>query len=318
MAQTPKVVTVSLPKPKQVIPLGKPLQIKGTSTTEAVRVELFADKFHLQTLAPLNGQWSFIQPQLSQGGVRILHAVAFDAGGKRLGSMDVEVVVAKVQEMGTDVSDFNPDVNWNEVRKAGFSFAFAKSTEGSNFVASSFSKHWKGIQTAGLVRGTYHFFRPTTDARAQADLFLSVLEQNGGLETTDLPPVLDLEHFPSSVRFQWESLSLDARVRAVRTWVDRVESQTKRKVMFYTSFGFWSSFMPGIQDFVDQPLWIANFTERETPFIPDEWEQAGKTWTFWQFTESGSVPGVNSSAEDVDRFNGGLDKMLEFIDSTIL
>lgn len=318
MALATNVITVAFPAPNQVVSMGRPVSMSGTAGPTAVRIELFADKFHLETVIPNNGQWSFIQPQFSQGGLRTIHAVAFDAAGVNIGKVDVDIIVAVSREMGTDVSDFNPSVNWNEVRKGGFTFAFAKASEGKSFKATTFSSHWKGMHDAGLVRGAYHFFLPLTDAAAQADHYLSVLADNGGLLETDLPPVLDLEHFPKRVENEWRAVSPSERVKVVRTWVRRVEAKLKRKVMFYTSLGFWGSFMSGVDDFVDQPLWVANFTNRSEPFIPDEWERAGKKWTFWQFTESGSVPGVNSQFEDVDRFNGGLDKMLTFIDSTVL
>jgi GH25 family lysozyme M1 (1,4-beta-N-acetylmuramidase) len=44
---------------------------------------------------------------------------------------------------------------------------------------------------------------------------------------------------------------------------------------------------------------VADFESTETPLIPSQWS----TWTFWQFSETGTAPGINSKV-DLDRFNG--------------
>jgi len=51
--------------------------------------------------------------------------------------------------------------------------------------------------------------------------------------------VIDLEHFPNSVRRQWDSLKKSERVSRVRTWIEEIETEIKRKPIIYTSFGFW-------------------------------------------------------------------------------
>jgi lysozyme len=57
--------------------------------------------------------------------------------------------------------------------------------------------------------------------------------------------------------------------------------------------------LPGAEALKDHPLWVADFKSAELPLIPAQWS----TWTFWQFSETGTVPGINSKV-DMDRFNG--------------
>ena len=49
-------------------------------------------------------------------------------------------------------------------------------------------------------------------------------------------------------------------------------------------------------------LWIAHWTTASAPTVPaDAW--GGNGWSFWQYTSSGSVPGITGRV-DLDRFNG--------------
>ncbi|KPQ38999.1 MAG: lysozyme [Phormidium sp. OSCR] len=186
---------------------------------------------------------------------------------------------------GIDVSDHQGTVNWTAVSKSGVEFAITKATEGGTFVADSFQRNWSGIRSVGLVRGAYHFYRPRTDALAQANLFLNMVK----LQPGDLPPVLDIE----------SDDGVDPeRIRAgIRSWLVRVEAATGRRPILYTYPGFWER-LGNWQDFREYPLWIAHYTTAARPWVPGGWG----TWTMWQFTDRGTVDGVTGPV-DVNSFN---------------
>lgn len=72
--------------------------------------------------------------------------------------------------------------------------------------------------------------------------------------------------------------------------------------------------MSGVKDFSDHPLWVANFTSKPKPLIPNEW----KEHKIWQFSDTTEVPGIPAANEDGDRFNGSLADLLAFIPTTII
>src|SRR5690349_23939467 len=43
---------------------------------------------------------------------------------------------------GTDVSKYQPVVDWDQARKSGISFAFIKATEGGDRLDDKFADHW--------------------------------------------------------------------------------------------------------------------------------------------------------------------------------
>lgn len=190
---------------------------------------------------------------------------------------------------GIDVSKFQPDVNWSQVKQAGYVFAFARATYGDDEVDPRFSSHWQGMKDAGVVRGPYHFFVTAQDAARQADLFVSTV---GSLEAGDLPPVIDVE--------QLSGTGGDI-VGGVRTWLDIVERRLGRRPIIYTGPAFWNANLTG--DFGGYPLWVAEYGV-SAPKPVKGWDG----WTFWQHSEGGSVPGISGNV-DLDYFNGSLSEL---------
>ena len=197
---------------------------------------------------------------------------------------------------GPDVSGWrHPSgaaLDWAKVRGAGESFTFVKATEGVGFVSKSFSPDWRASKAAGLLRGAYHFARPSVgSAVAQADHFVTTV---GGLNSPgDLPPVLDLE----------VNGGLTPAQLAVWTgqWLTEVQARSGRTPIIYTSPNFWATSMKNSTAFLAYPLWVARYASTPSSLV---WPR----WTFWQYTETGKLPGV-VGAVDRNSFNGGLDQL---------
>lgn len=175
---------------------------------------------------------------------------------------------------GIDVSDYQPNINWRSVANAGISFAFIKATEGRTFVAEVFDRYWRETKENGIIRGAYHFFRPASNVRQQAELFLRTVK----LEDGDLPPVLDIESTDGV-----DALTIRERMAE---WLTILEEETGILPIVYTYPGFWDGL--GSYGFTDHPLWIAHYTRAPQPIVPGGW----KSWVFWQYTDRGQLYGV--------------------------
>lgn len=312
-------ITITTPTNNSEFRLGVPVTFKGRAEGEVVRVELFAEQHFLGSDDVDSGDWVLTYPAFNRSGMRKIKVVGLDSSGNRVAGSEIAIILSNTSpsgfEPGIDVSDFDDFVNWQKVRSAGFTFAFTKATEGRTFRADTFPRNWRQMQGAGVIRGAYHFFRPSVDPEVQAHNFLDYVTSVEPIQPEDLPPVLDLEHFPDSVRREWEEIKKTAeRVKRVRTWIEVIETEIKRKPIIYTSFGFWSEFMSGVKDFSSYPLWVAHYTNKSKPLIPNEWS----TWNFWQYSDSTEVPGIPTPDEDGNRFNGSLSELLAFIPSTII
>lgn len=193
------------------------------------------------------------------------------------------------QPRGIDVSHRQGTVEWKSVAADGVSFAFLKATESTDWSDPLFASNWEGAKTAGILRGAYHFFRPEHDGASQAAHFLGTVTTT----STDLPPVLDIE-----VR---DSIPTARIVSEARSWLEKVEEATGVVPIIYTDRTFWNALDAG--SFDRYPLWIAEYGV-DSPTLPAGWT----SWTFWQHTSSGHVPGIGG-AVDESVFNGSLDEL---------
>ena len=194
---------------------------------------------------------------------------------------------------GIDVSHWQDTIDWVRVAAAGKRYAFMKASEGRNYVDPTYVTNRTQANVNGLRIGAYHFAKPDTgvdDAILEADHFIATAAWADG----DLLPVLDLE-----VTGGLTSTQLRAWVAA---FLDRVYIRTGERAMIYTSPKFWQNKLGDTQQFAlaGHPLWIAHWTTAPLPLVPaTEW--AGNSWSFWQITSDGSVPGI-SGRVDLDRF----------------
>ncbi len=189
---------------------------------------------------------------------------------------------------GVDLSHYNGAVDFWKLAAGGVIFAFVKASEGKSRKDPLYLTNYAGLKRHQIVRGAYHFFSPQFDAQAQAANFLSVVNS---LVPGDLPPVLDVEmdgeQTPSAI------------AAGIQQWLDSVQQSLGRTPIIYTSPGFWNTALGGTSAFASYPLWIAQYTSNPSPNIPSGFSY----YLFWQYSESGSVPGVTGNV-DMDWFKG--------------
>ena len=187
---------------------------------------------------------------------------------------------------GPDVSDHNRNINWDKVREAGNEFAIAKASEGLTWRAATFPGRWKAIADAGLLRGAYHFARPQPGRTGadEAKWFLRVVDDAGGFRPGDLRPVLNLE---------WGTLDAAGLLRFSYDFAVTVKQHSGLGVgvlcMIYTGF-FWRENMGNPSNNLGCHLWLAAHVSDPERYVPLAWKQKG--WSMWQFTSTGSCPGI--------------------------
>lgn len=205
-----------------------------------------------------------------------------------------KATLADSRLFGIDVSHYQSPIDWKKTSEAGVVFAILKATEASSFKDKNFKAWWPAVKSNGIVRGAYHFFRPYAPIERQISNFLGSLPK---LDAGDLPSVLDLE-----VPENWRNISLKKRIAMVRQWLDAVEEAQGIKPIIYLSSSFPGDVLgndPFMRDYI---LWLAHYKVAK-PKVPAPWSP-NKTWTFWQYSESGKVPGTSGSAVDLNWFNG--------------
>ena len=90
-------------------------------------------------------------------------------------------------------------------------------------------------------------------------------------------------------------------------WVARfsaeVQARTGRAPYIYTPQGWWNPCTGGSAAMRKDPLWVPNYTTASSPAMPSGWT----TWQVWQYTSTGTVPGIHDPGfTDLDRLRSGV------------
>ncbi|KAJ5484203.1 N-O-diacetylmuramidase [Penicillium diatomitis] len=218
-------------------------------------------------------------------------------------SLLVAVGVAQASVQGFDISGYQSNVDFAGAYSSGAriqmdgtheltTIVVRQATEGTTFTDSTFSSHYTGATSAGLIRGGYHFARPDTSSGAtQASFFLA----HGGGWSSDgitLPGMLDIEYNPYGATCY--GLSASSMVAWIRDFGETYKSATGRYPMIYTTADWWNTCTGGSTAFSqDYPLVLARYSS-SVGTIPGGWPYQ----SFWQNADSYAYGG------DSDLWNG--------------
>lgn len=185
---------------------------------------------------------------------------------------------------GLDIARHQGSVDFAAVRAEGVRFVFIKGTEGKDYLDPNFRDNWRRAGAAGLARGVYHFMTWCSLASQQAAWFVANMPN----DPDALPPVLDLEwnnHSSCKNKFNREDV-----LEKVRVMLAAMEAHTGKLPIIYTDINFHHDILEG-ENFPNT-FWL-----RSTAAEPQH-KYRGRNWTFWQWTQTGTMSGVRG---EVDR-----------------
>lgn len=191
---------------------------------------------------------------------------------------------------GTDTSRWQPEIHWNKVQNAGISFAFIKATEGGDVLDKSFNENFAKAKAAGVPRGAYHFYYFCTAPEVQAKWYLRHIPKDAGA----MPPVLDAEWNHGSKTCPGKPSPSKVR-NDLAVWLNIVEKATGKRPIIYTTPDFYDDNDMG--RFEAHDFWLRSTAAHPSERYPHE------RWTFWQYTGTGKIPGIEGRA-DINVFRG--------------
>lgn len=202
---------------------------------------------------------------------------------------------------GIDVSYYNGNVNWEEVKAAGIDFVIIRcgyrgyGAEGNIAQDVKFESNIQGALAAGLNVGVYMFSQAITEEEAveEAEYMLNLVD---GYEVT-LPLVMDYEYAPtgSSGRLYNADLSKSEATAICNAFIERIASAGYTP-MIYANKSMLTNDIDGEALAENAMIWLANYTTDTT---------YGGPYQFWQYTESGSVDGISGNVDGNFYFDNG-------------
>ena len=191
---------------------------------------------------------------------------------------------------GIDLSKWQSDIDWAQVKDAGTRFVFLKATEGGDHVDDRFAVNWFMAKAAGIPRGAYHFVYWCRPAEEQVRWFLQHIPR----DEDALPPVLDVEWNGHSLTCP-RKVPREKALQMIQVMLEALERHTGKRPIIYTDITFHEEVLAGA--FEDYPFWIRSVAAEPEQRYPD------RRWVFWQWTTTGRVPGIQGNV-DRNVFNG--------------
>ncbi len=214
---------------------------------------------------------------------------------------------------GIDVAAFqHPNgapINWADVAAAGYKFAAVKGTEGDYYVNPWVSSDVAVAKEVGMDVTAYHFAIPNVSSGAEQAQF--AVEYSGYASGPQmLPLMLDIEYDPyvsTDGTNMCYGLTPAQMVSWTSAFVTTARSLTGQYPIIYTTANWWDTCTGGSTAFGSDPMWVAAYGFSSPP-MPDGWP----AYTYWQYTSSGTVPGVDTpDGTDLSDFNTGLAGLID-------
>ena len=191
---------------------------------------------------------------------------------------------------GIDVSNHQGTVDWNKVKAAGIDFAILKVGPVYGKPDDSFERNAAECERLGIPYGVYYYSyaRSVEDANKEADRTLAWL----GGHHPSLPVYYDLE---DSYILQDSDFSKDKLTQIAQAFCNRMEA-VGFKSGIYANLNWLNNYLnsPSLSGY---DHWVAQYNWR--------CDYAG-SYSFWQYSSSGNVPGVNGRCDMNYCFNGSL------------
>lgn len=189
-------------------------------------------------------------------------------------------VVAK----GIDVSRYQGDIDFEKVKSDGYDFVILRAGTSQGGKDSSFDAYYDSAEKAGLDIGCYFYTYDTTVEGAEKEA-ADVLSFLGGKELS----------YPVFLDFEYEELLSYERTET-NTGMINAFCDTIKQGGYYPGVYIASSVY---RNYIDSDalgnkwdFWVASYQDHTPDYMG-----YSETFSMWQYTNKGSVSGINS---DVD------------------
>lgn len=181
---------------------------------------------------------------------------------------------------GIDVSHWEGDIDFEEVKRAGIRFVYMKATEGVSYVDPDFERNYREARKARLKIGFYHYLTAGSEeeAREQARHFADVIWG----KVYHGCPVMDFETFDNLGKERINEVSL--------AFLRELGDVTGKQVAVYSDANNATSTFD--ERLAAYPLWIADYGVSR-PDMNNHWTR----WAGWQYTDAGRVDGVRGRVD---------------------
>jgi len=185
---------------------------------------------------------------------------------------------------GIDVSEWQQEINFEQVANDDIQIVYIKSSEGASYEDPYFETNYEGARQNGLKVGVYHYLtaRTVQEAEDEAQFFAATISG----KSVDCKLAMDFESFGNLTTSQINEIS--------QAFLNRLQQLTGKEVIIYSDvYNARNIFSENLAS--NYPVWLAEYGV-DMPSNTN-WKQ----WEGFQYTSMGRVNGI-STYVDLDKF----------------
>jgi len=191
--------------------------------------------------------------------------------------------------LGIDVSKFQGKIDWKKVKESGIEFAIIRlgfrgyGDEGNIVLDSSFEENAKQAEKAGIKIGIYFFSQAITEAEAieEANYVLDKIKD----KNITYPVCFDLEKIKYDTA-RTDNLTSEQITKMTLAFCRQIENAGYTPIVYGNAKTFTTRMQ--LEELNNYQKWYADY--QKTPLYPYE-------FSFWQYTETGNVKGINGNVD---------------------
>lgn len=189
--------------------------------------------------------------------------------------------------LGIDVSVWQGDIDWTQVKAAGIEFVMIRlgwrgSEQGVLAEDKNVQKNYEGAKAAGLKIGGYFFSQSITPEEAveEAEYALQIID---GWEL-DMPIAYDWEYISEDSR----TGNMDGRTltECTQAFCETVEAAGYRSMIYFNKEQSLKTVY--LEELTDHEFWLAMY---------DSYMTYPYQIHMWQYTDQGTVPGIAGNVD---------------------
>ena len=199
-------------------------------------------------------------------------------------------VLENGKTFGVDVSKYQKNIDWNQIKKAGVSFVIVRigyrgyGASGTLVLDPMFEEHFTNVKNAGLKVGVYFFSPATTEAEAKEEAFACAYVLNG--RKLDYPIFFDTEASgASNGSGRADGLGMEDRTKCAIAFCEEVKAQGYKPGVYASTL--WYRKRVDLNRLKKYTIWNAHYGVASSPI----------DCALWQGTCTARLPGYKGDMD---------------------
>ena len=203
---------------------------------------------------------------------------------------DADGVLQKGKTFGVDVSKYQKNIDWEQIKKAGVSFVIVRigyrgyGASGTLVLDPMFEEHFTNVKNAGLKVGVYFFSQATTEEEAKEEAFACAYVLNG--RKLDYPIFFDTEASgASNGSGRADGLGMEDRTKCAIAFCEEVKANGYKPGVYASTL--WYRNRVDLSSLTKYTIWNAHYGVASSPI----------DCALWQGTCTARLPGYKGDLD---------------------